>query len=213
MKGLIIKDFITMFKRIRPMNYLLIPAASVFILIYFKSEGALYVAILLPVVLSGVPKTLMVYDEQCKWDKYAIALPMTRKSIIGSRYLFFLMTAVAASVIAFVISVISFVVFPNRGFSPYLIAVISGLLLAVFYGMITIPAGYSMGNNGGPFAVLLTTFLLMGTFYVLKRLNVNIEALLDDLKNNLLLTGIVFLIILGVVSYNASLYFYNQKHS
>lgn len=213
MKGLIIKDFITMFKRIRPMNYLLIAAATVFILIYFKGEGALYVAVFLPVVLSGVPKTLMVYDEQCKWDKYAIALPMTRKSIIGSRYLFFLMTAVAASVIAFFISVISCIFFPNEGFSPYLIAGISGLLLAIFYGMITIPAGYSMGTNGGPLAMLLTTFLLMGAFYVLKRLNVDIEALLVYLKDNLLLTGAVFLIILGVISYNASLYFYNQKHS
>jgi len=213
MRGLIIKDFIAMFKRIRPMNYLLMAAATVFILIYFKGEGALYVAILLPVALSGIPKTLMVYDEQCKWDKYAIALPVTKKSIIGSRYLFFLMIAVAASVIAFFISVVSFALFPNDGFSPYLIAVLSGLLLAIFYGLIAIPAGYSMGSNGGPLAMILTTFILMGAFYVLKRLNIDIEALLVYLKDNLLPAGIVFLIILGLVSYNASLYFYNQKHS
>lgn len=213
MRGLIIKDFITMFKKIRPINYLLIAIATILILVYFKGEGALYVAIFLPVVLSGVPKTLMVYDDQCKWDKYAIALPMTRKSIVGSRYLFFLMTAVAASVIAFFISVLSFAFFPNEGFSPYLIAVLSGLLLAIFYGMITIPAGYSMGSNGGPLAMILTTFLFIGAFYTLKRLNVNVETLLDYLKNNFIFVSIVFLILLGVVSYNASLYFYNQKHS
>ena len=213
MKGLIIKDFIAMFKRIRPMNYLLIAVATILILAYFRGEGALYVAIFLPVVLCDVPKTLMIYDEQCKWDKYAIALPMTRKSIIGSRYLFFLMIAAAASVIVLLISVISFVLFPNEGFSPYLIAVISGLLLAIFYGMITIPAGYSMGSNGGPLVMLVTTFLLIGAFYGLKRLNIDIEALLVYLKDNLMLAVIAFLIMLGLLSYNASLYFYNQKHS
>lgn len=89
MKGLILKDFYVMKERIRPINYIMISIAVLALLIYFQSTGAMYVALFLPLLLVGVPKTIMVYDKQCKWDKMAIALPVSRKKIISSRYCFF----------------------------------------------------------------------------------------------------------------------------
>ena len=100
MKGLIQKDFYVMRERIRPVNYALIAFAALAVLTYFRSVGAMYVSLFLPLILVGIPKTIMVYDTQCKWDKFAIALPATRKTIIASRYLFFTILAVVMSIIS-----------------------------------------------------------------------------------------------------------------
>lgn len=89
-------------ERIRPLNYILIALVALGVLIYFRSAGAMYVALFLPLILVGIPKTIMVYDTQCKWDKLAIALPITRKTIIASRYLFFMLIAVVMSIFSFV---------------------------------------------------------------------------------------------------------------
>lgn len=213
MIGLLIKDLEIMFKRIKPINYLIIMIAVILIMIYFKGQGALYISVFFPVVLSGVPKTLMIYDEQCKWDKYAIALPVTRKQIIGSRYLFFLITVVAASFIALFVSIVSHILFQNALLNTYLFAVLAGFLLAVFYGLITIPAGYGMGTNGGPFAMLMSTFFILILFYILKRINIDIEILISNFRDNIIILGLLGLSILSFISFNSSLRFYNEKHS
>lgn len=213
MIGLLIKDLKIMFKRIKPINYLIIVVAAILIIIYFKGEGAFYISVFLPVVLSGVPKTLMIYDEQCKWDKYAIALPVTRKQIIGSRYLFFLITVIIASLISLVFSFVSLMLFQNTILNAYLYSGLTGFLLAVFYGLITIPAGYGMGTNGGPFAMLMSTFFILLLFYLLKRVNIDIQSLISNFKDNIILFGFIGLSILSIISFNTSLRFYNEKHS
>lgn len=213
MIGLVIKDLKIMFKRIKPINYLIIAMITISIMIYFKGEGAFYVSVFFPLVLSGVPKTLMIYDEQCKWDRYAISLPVTKKQIIGSRYLFFLITVVAASLIALLVNIISYLIFQSIPLDTYLFTVFLGLLLAIFYGLITIPAGYGMGTNGGPFAMLISTFLIIAIFYILKRMNVDIKMLISHFEGNIIIIGLAFLLIVSLISFNASLRFYNGKHS
>lgn len=213
MRGLIIKDFLVTKKIIKPINYVLIIAAVLALLVYLKQEGVLYVSIFLPMILVGIPKTLMIYDEKCKWDKYAIALPTTRKAIVCSRYIFFFIIIILATGIAALISMIAFTAFNDIVFENYLIAVLAGFVLAILYGMITIPAGYSMGSNGGPFAMIIVTFFFMGIFYLLKQSNIDLGALSDFLRGNILAVSVILLLLFCAASYKASLYFYTKRYS
>jgi len=63
---------------------ILIALVALGVLIYFQSAGAMYVAFFLPLLLVGIPKT-----------------------IIASKYLFFMLIAVVMSIISFVLCVVA----------------------------------------------------------------------------------------------------------
>lgn len=213
MKGLILKDFYIMRERIRPLNYILIALVALGVLIYFQSTGAMYVALFLPLLLVGIPKTIQVYDTQCKWDKLAIALPVTRKRIIASRYLFFILIAVAMSIISFIFCAATGLFFEELTLALCVKFSIAGFAVALFYGFLTIPSSYAMGANGGSFTMFLSVILFMAIAYILKNFNVDLERLALWLANYAVIIGVAILAILGIISYKLSVHFYTKIHS
>lgn len=213
MKGLIQKDFYIMKERIRPINYILIAFIVLAALIYFQSAGAMYVALFLPMLLVGIPKTIMVYDMQCKWDKLAIALPATRKTIIASRYLFFMMIAIVMSILSFGLCVVAGLFFEELPLALCVKFSLAGFAIALFYGLLTIPTGYAMGVNGGSFTMILSVMLFLAVAYSLKKLHVDLEKFALWLVNYAIMIGVVVLGVMGAISYKLSVYFYTKIHS
>ncbi|WP_298030820.1 ABC-2 transporter permease [uncultured Dysosmobacter sp.] len=213
MKGLIQKDFYVMRERIRPVNYALIAFAALAVLTYFRSVGAMYVSLFLPLILVGIPKTIMVYDTQCKWDKFAIALPATRKTIIASRYLFFTILAVVMSIISFALCVAAGLFFEELTLALCVKFSLAGFVIALFYGLLTIPTGYALGANGGSFTMMLSVMLVLAIAYILKKFNVDLESLALWLANYASIISVVVLAVIGAISYKLSVYFYTKLHS
>ena len=213
MKGLIQKDFYVMRERIRPLNYVLIALVVLGVLIYFQAVGAMYVALFLPLLLVGIPKMIMVYDTQCKWDKLAIALPTTRKTIVTSRYLFFMLITVVMSTMSFGLCVIVGLFFKELTLVLCVKFSLAGFTLALFYGFLTIPTGYALGVNGGSLAMIFSVMLVLAVAYVLKQFNVDLESLALWLANYAIIIGIVVLAIVGTISYKLSVHFYTKTYS
>lgn len=213
MKGLIQKDFYVMRERIRPLNYVLIAFVTLGVLIYFQAAGAMYAALFLPLLLVGIPKTIIVYDMQCKWDKLAIALPTTRKTIVASRYLFFMLITVVMSAISFGLCVVAGLFFKELTLVLCAEFSLAGFTLALFYGLLTIPTGYALGANGGSLAMILSVMLVLAIAYVLKQFNVDLESIALWLADYAIIIGIVILAIMGAISYKLSIYFYTKTHS
>lgn len=88
MSGLIKKDFYIMRALIKPVNYIFIFLAVLAAFIFYRGIGGMYVALFLPLLITGFTKTIMVYDTQCRWDKMAIALPVTRKKLLQANIYF-----------------------------------------------------------------------------------------------------------------------------
>lgn len=213
MKGLIQKDFYVMRERIRPINYVFIALIALAVIIYFQSVGAMYVAIFLPLLLVDIPKTIMVYDTQCKWDKMAIALPTTRKTIITSRYLFFMIIAIVMSIISFCLCTVSTLFYGELTFDLCVKFSLAGFALSLFYGLLTIPTNYLMGANGGSFTMIFSVMMLLAVAFVLKKANVDLTSLALWFENHAIIIGAVILVIMGAISYKLSVYFYTKIHS
>lgn len=213
MKGLIQKDFYVMRALIRPSHYILIALIVLGVLFYFQVEGAMYIALFLPLFLVGIPKTIMMYDTQCKWDKLAIALPATRKTIVTSRYLFFTLTIVAMSIISFLLYVAAGIFFKEFTLALCVKFSLAGFVLALFYGLLTIPAGYALGANGGSFTMMFSVVLYLAVAYILKQFRIDLEGLAVRLANYAIIIGVVVLAITGVISYKLSVRFYTKMHS
>lgn len=200
-------------ERIRPVNYAFIAFAALAVLTYFQAVGAMYVSLFLPLILVGIPKTIMVYDTQCKWDKFAIALPATRKTIIASRYWFFTILAVVMSIISFGLCVVAGLFFEELTLALCVKFSLAGFVIALFYGLLTIPTGYALGVNGGSFTMIFSVMLVLAIAYILKKFNVDLESLALWLANYAIIISVVVLAIIGTISYKLSVYFYTKLHS
>lgn len=74
------------------------------LMIVLKEAGAIYISFLLiPTELMTMIISLSTCDEQWKWEKYAIALPVSKTAIIKSRYIF----ALILSSLGFIVSLIA----------------------------------------------------------------------------------------------------------
>ena len=90
MTGLIWKDFLVMRKALK--SYLLLVVFYIF-LAYLDFFDYSFIITFVQVVLAVLPITAFAYDEQAKWDRYAMALPLGRRGVVRARYLFVLVLA------------------------------------------------------------------------------------------------------------------------
>ena len=88
MTGLIMKDFLVMRKMLR--SYLLMIVVYT-ILAYLDFFDYSFIITFVQVALSVLPISAFAYDEQAKWDRYAMSLPLGRSRVVGARYLFVLL--------------------------------------------------------------------------------------------------------------------------
>ncbi|HBL68905.1 MAG TPA: ABC-2 transporter permease, partial [Firmicutes bacterium] len=82
MKGLIIKDFFALARQAR-----IFLAATAFYLIYsITTKNITMFAVMFTMFMGFLPINTMAFDEQSKWNKYALSMPLTRTDIVLSKY-------------------------------------------------------------------------------------------------------------------------------
>ena len=88
MKGLFIKDFLTLRRKYGPVRIAMDVLLIAVLMIAFGANGAIWVSfVLVPIEAMTMCMTLTNCDEQWKWQKYAFALPVSRAQIVRARYL------------------------------------------------------------------------------------------------------------------------------
>lgn len=89
MSGLLLKDFYILKKY---MTY-----AVIFLVVSVFEPTLLPIMSIIFITLLGM--TSFSYDDMAKWDKYANVLPITRKQIIGEKYIFILICILAVTLV------------------------------------------------------------------------------------------------------------------
>lgn len=103
MMGMVYKDFLVLRKQIR--YYM------VFFLVYgvltITGSFGYYILPAVVVVLSMLmPMSSVAYDDQARWDKYAVSTPVGRRGVVAGKYLFTLITIAASSVFALLLMLV-----------------------------------------------------------------------------------------------------------
>lgn len=96
MTGLILKDCLVMRKALK--SYLMIMLLYV-VLAWLDVLNYAFIITFIQIMLMVLPITAFAYDEQAKWDRYAMSLPLGRGKVVGARYLFVLTLTVITSTI------------------------------------------------------------------------------------------------------------------
>ena len=97
MTGLILKDILVLRKALR--SY----ALFLFFYMGMAAVGLFsisFITAFMQVIVMILPMSAFAYDEQAKWDRYALTLPVGRRAVVTARYLFMLLMVLVAALFA-----------------------------------------------------------------------------------------------------------------
>lgn len=208
MKGLLIKDFYTLVNNRRQFALMLI--IGVVFTIVMKDSGQ-YMSLMFTLVIMMSVYSSFSYDETANWNRYAVCLPVTRKSIVLSKYIMLLFCMTASLLITGGICGIN-ALLGQAANIPQLFASGALSMCVMFFSIcVAIPFIYQWGAEKARLisiiGILLPVLLLVG-----------IEQLLPGHLDNLIDSGILFFALLGIfllasifLSFLLSVHIYSKK--
>ena len=195
MKGLLVKD-LCMIKSYFRTYFLLIIGFIVFS--SFSSENAFM--FYYPVILAGtLPFSLMSYDERSRWSQYCDTLPVSRKTVVSSRYIMTLVLFLAVFLLTAAAQLFSPYFSPASYAANFSILVVMGLLTPT----VLLPLALHFGVEKGR----LFYYFIIGAFCAL---SIGAASAPIDLKIPPLLLPAVSLVLFGI-SWMISIKIYEKK--
>lgn len=168
MKGLLLKDLLNLKQMARVWSLLL----AVFIVIGFAQRSPAYVGGMLMMLTLLLPMNALAYDENAKWDRYALTMPFSRRDLVMSKYLLAVLGAAATSAITLLCGLV-------MGVSAAEALWMTGLFLALGLGLsaVILPVLFRFGVQKGRMVMLLIVLLPMALAALLPDLSASLGGL------------------------------------
>lgn len=188
-------------------------AIIIALMIVLEGTGAICISFLLiPLEVTSMVISLTTCDEQWKWGKYAISLPISKTQIVKSRYVFAGSMALIGLGVALLVNAISYFCFPAYRFGFYLFIAIASFCITLIFLSFTLPSNYSLGVNAG-FAAMIILVVLLVVLGIWSKLTDNaiMWFVVEHFETSM---GIAFVstILLFALSYALSTTFFKRKY-
>lgn len=214
MKGLLMKDFLTIKKKYGMFRVWMDLGIVVILMLILRGAAALYISLLLiPLEAASMLITVINCDEQWKWGKYAVALPVSKKQIVGSRYAFAAAAAAAGFCLALLVNTVTYFCFPSYRFGFYLFLSAVPFCVVLLFQSFILPSNYLLGVNAG-FAVMFILIIILIGLGLWSRLTGN--AVMGFVVNHFdlsMVVGFAGVIFLFAASYGVSTVFFERKYA
>lgn len=214
MKGLMTKDFLTVKKKYGLTRLIMDFAIITALMIILEGAGAIYISFLLvPLEVASMLITLANSDEQWKWGKYAVALPVSKKQIVSSRYAFAGIAAIIGLCVSLIVNTISYFCFPTYRFGFYLFIAVASFCVVLLFLAFILPSNYWMGVNAG-FAVMFIMIILLVVLGIWSKMTNNaiISFIVDNFDLSMVI-GFVSTIAIFALSYILSITLFQKKYA
>lgn len=212
MKGLIIKDLLNLKKTL---NFICIFIVFLGVLLFVSNNMVTSANFMGMIILMStmLVVTTISYDELAKWDNYALAMPITRKEIVLSKYLIMLILSTLGTLIGFILNIIFALIKKNADLLEISVSALLVLSFALIIGSIILPLLYKFGAEKARILIvifcLFVTILAVGGVSVLE--NITITISLDKLIKFFLYASPIIAIAFVTCSYFISLKIYMKK--
>ncbi len=203
MIGLITKDFLVMRKALK--SYVLLMGIYI-ILAYLDFFDYSFIITFIQMVLAVMPISAFAYDEQAKWDRYAMSLPLGRRGVVGARYLFVLaltLLTVAAGLAGTALLYLTHQSDPLEMFVTLMVSTTIGLLIPT----ILLPLSYKLGpERARPFLYAIVFIPTIAVVLLVKAgvLDMSLLKGMDLLAPTALAGGAVLLPLAGLAALGVS---------
>ena len=210
MKGLIIKDLLNL------SSY----KTTLFLILIFCSMGMIgtdavnFAPTFITVMIGMIVLSTFNYDEASHAEKYIVALPLTRKEIVMSKYVLAIVGNILGGIIGIILTIIIVnvmnVIKPDDlirlDYQGLLVTVISGIFGVALIQAIQIPSVYRFGAEKGRIQMFLLIFLLVlmiaSVGFLIAKIGFDIN--MEEINHFMNRFGIPFLILVSAVLYYIS---------
>ena len=151
-RGLLLKDIFELWAQCRVQLIL----TGVYLLLPLFIKGIGLFASVGMMLLAMMPVYALGYDERCRWERYALAMPVRKSDLFWSRFLLGVIAIALGAAVQALVALLT-----GRGELLSSLAVTAPS--AVVYLLITLPLMMKLGVEKGRFLLLLLTmaFLLL----------------------------------------------------
>lgn len=205
MKGLILKDLFTLKKQMKVT--LLISVFYIIMSVATDNSGMLLTMIVL--LCAMLPISSMSYDEMCKWDKYALSMPISRKTLVWSKYLLGILFDMAGLLIVIPTNLIMTVVNGDMKMREQLMISLGVSGVALIYLALILPILFKLGVEKGRILMLAVFLVPMAVVFLVGKTHINLPS--EQTINRLLYLLPIFIIALLIVSILISVRIYEKK--
>lgn len=208
MRGLIYKDIYNLKKYMRQ---LLLIIAVMGVLFGMQDSGASFLGVYTVMVSMMVVVSSMSYDEFAKWDKFVLTMPVSRKMLVGSKYLLGLLVTAGGSLVALALSLVIGII-TRKGTSTEDLAGIVGCFFACLLLLsILLPLLYKFGVEKARMMILGVALLPTLGILLLSKTGLFENGISDELLRRLALIAPVVVVLLFIASFFLSVSIMNKK--
>ncbi len=152
-----------------------------------------------------IPLSAIAYDERANWERYALAMPITRRDLVFSRYLLSWTAASIGSLLAAGIAR-----WLGRSATEGLVAGVTSFTTGLFMSSIILPIILKLGVEKGRLVMIVIFLLPWMLVMVLPQLGIGLD--LSGLNVDLLSFIIPLVaLVLAWISLNISVHIYRSK--
>lgn len=153
--------------------------------------------------------TSFSYDDMAKWDKYAASLPVTRKKIVGAKYLLGVVLTLIGGLLSLLgIGIVSLIQeVPDLDVNLMIIA--GTFTASFFYLALLLPVLYKFGAEKSRFIMLAVFFIPFGLVYLLNQTGITMPS--EETIVTFLKLAPFGVILMYIISYFISCAIYKKK--
>lgn len=213
MKGLLMKDFLTIRKKYGIPRVAMDIFIIVALMVVLKGTGAIYISFLLiPIEVMSMVMSLATCDQQWKWGKYAISLPITKAQLVKSRYTFSVILSCVGFIVALMVNTVSYFCFPKYDYGFYLFVAAASFAVTLLFLSFVLPSNYSLGENAG-FAAMIILVILLIVLGIWSNMTGNaiMQFVVDDFEMSLMIFFSVT-VIMWILSCTLSIRLFKRKY-
>ncbi|WP_195267297.1 ABC-2 transporter permease [Eubacterium sp. 1001713B170207_170306_E7] len=198
MKGLIIKEFLAMRRYLKLIAILL----ALYIVMAFLTRSASFFSAVNALLVVFCAFNSFSYDRYNHWNEFAVSLPVSRREMVRSKYVFLLLLALAFTLILLVVNVILNVSADN-GLSAVIRNALASVSFALIYLSITTPLIYKFDLEKARYVMIVCAFVPFLLSYIVSSLAGNSIVVLPR-KESLISMSVYMTPILTVVFFIGS---------
>ncbi|ARB41511.1 MULTISPECIES: ABC-2 transporter permease [Mammaliicoccus] len=214
MKGLLLTNYYLVHRSV--LSYIFIASLVAFVLLWFSSEKSLPIAIMIILLLTSLPSLEIIKKENSSgYDRYVLTLPVSKKNIVTSHYIFYFVNSSIGVIVSFFIFFVYDNFFVKEENLKFLDSASLGIFIVLFGGSLVFPLLYLLGPEksdaiviGGGMIGLLFVFIIQE---LIKQFQKIFPLILKDTHFIIPMIYIFLGIIIYLVSYYVSRIIYLKK--
>lgn len=206
MKGLFLKELKSLRRYVKTMVVLLVFYTA---LAFFQgTDGGSFLSGIIVMLAVLMSVTSFTYDDFYHWDRYALTLPLTRRDLVRSKYLFALVLIGTAALFALAASVLLSLSGGGEGLLEAFASVGGSLIAAVFLISLMIPFIYRFGSEKARLMLAAVAVVPTAALFISYRLGIRVSEAAVEYA---LFAAVPAVLLMFYLSYRISLSIYERK--